>query len=97
MDIRKLNNKKYSVEWDELQYDFWDVFEDHRSLTNCEILLAKEFLKTMKIEIDDEHIITFKAAPVHIANLAVNFIRRLQSEYPKNFPKNFCDGIEDDI
>ena len=48
----------------------------------------------MKIDAEDEHIISFKAAPIHFGYLAVNFIRKIQSEFSEKIAKNFSEGIE---
>lgn len=98
MDIRNLNNenKKY-YEWDELLYDAWEVFEDPGEMTKCEKYFAQIFLETLKIDLDENTLINFTAAPIHFAYLAVYTLRRLKSENSKNFRQNFCVDIEPEI
>lgn len=97
MDIKRINIDRDYLEWDELHYDYWEVFNDPQDLTYSEIVLAKKYLDMMGIDINQQHIISFRAAPVHFAHMIVNFIRRMESQNPGFFSGNFAEDIEDDI
>jgi len=89
MEQRKSHENNSRLEWDELYFDAWEVFNDPKELTHDEICLAKIFLNLMKIDIEEQSIITFRATPTDFANLAVNYYRRLKSEFPRNFSEKF--------
>lgn len=97
MDIRKINNTRIFLEWDELLYDYWELFDEPQELTPSEILVAQEFLKMMKIDPDQQELIRFRAAPVHFAHMIVHFQRRLEARFPGIFSKKFCDDIDNEI
>lgn len=97
MDIRKINNNRNFLEWDELLYDYWELFDEPQELTPSEILLGRELLDIMNIDADQNQLISFRATPVHFAHLIVHLKRRLDLKSPKNFTENFCDDIDDDI
>ena len=93
MEIQEINDPKNNIEWDELQYDIWEIFREPHDLTKCEELLAMTFLDTMKIDIDGEYLITFRGAPKHFANLFVHLLRQVKNEYPTLFSEKTCKEI----
>lgn len=97
MDIRRINTNKDFLGWDEWEYDCWEMFDEPKGINACEIFLAIKYLNMMKIDIDQQDIITFRATPSHFANMIIRYIRLLQHQHPKIFAKNFCDDIEPDL
>jgi hypothetical protein len=89
MEQRKSIEINSRLEWDEWYLDAWEVFDDPKGLTPDEIQIAQEFLSLMKIDIEEQSIITFRATPADFANLAVNYYRRLKSEFPRKFSEKF--------
>jgi hypothetical protein len=90
MDIKKLNELQNNLEWDILHYDLWEVFDEPQNINQCEILMARIFMDTLKIDIDDQYLIRFAAEPKHFANLCVHFLRKVQSEYPGIISEDGC-------
>lgn len=96
MDIRRLNTDKDYGDWDESHYDYWKMFKDPQDLTANEIYLARKYLDMMGLELDKSHVVTFRAAPVHFAQVIVNFIRRLKSGNLEKSGQNFFGNIVPD-
>ena len=90
MDFKELNDPQNNIERDELHYDLWEVFNDPQDVSDCEILMARIFLDTLGVDIDDEYLIKFTAQPKHFANLCVHFLRKVQSEYPGIISEDGC-------
>lgn len=65
-------------EWDQCEYDSWEMLKDPGDVTEEEIDFAKQFNKILNIDPDDECVIWFRAAPVHFYYLAVQILRRLK-------------------
>lgn len=100
MDIKELNNPKYNIEWDELQYDVWEVFSQPHEISDGEIYMARLFLDLMKIDLDDEYIITFRSTPVHLGYIIVHFLRYVNKKHPnliseENIKKIIYDDYSD--
>lgn len=94
MDIRRINTDKNFLEWDEWLYDYWENFDDPQDVSMCEIMLAKEYLDLMDIDINRKEIITFRATPAHFAYMIINFMRILDLRNPEIFSGNFCQSID---
>lgn len=90
MDIKELNDPKNNFERDELYYDLWEVFSNPQDVSECEILMARIFLDTLGVDIDDEYLIKFTAQPKHLASLCVHFLRKVHSEYPGLISDDGC-------
>ncbi len=81
MNIEKLNDEDLSYdEWDSLQLDCWEVFKPTEDITSKEKDFALEFLSDLGIDIDDEHIIDFRAKPVHFCYMAVHLLRKMKNQ-----------------
>jgi hypothetical protein len=93
METQELNNPKNNLDRDELHYDVWEVFDDPVDPDECEILLARIFLDTLKIDLEGEYLIQFRAEPQHLANMFVHFIRTLKTEYPGLMSDDGCNKI----
>lgn len=83
------------------QYKAWEMLSEPSNLTAEETELAKELLKLMKIDLDDEHLISFRAAPIHFFYLGVQIIRRLErlrsgKFWPEIFYQEFKDSNFDE-
>jgi len=83
---KKPNEIYMKLEWDEYQFDYWEEFNSPVSVSPTEKKLAMEFLDILKIDGEEECLITFRAAPNHLADLIINYVRLIQAKYPGVFP-----------
>jgi hypothetical protein len=86
MEIKKLNENYKKFDWDEYQFDYWEAFAPQYNFSSTERLLANEFLDMLKVDGEEECLITFRAAPIHMADLIINYVRLIQSKYQGTFP-----------
>ena len=96
MDFKKLNDPKNNFERNELHYDLWEVFNDPKDVSGCEILVARIFMDTLGVDMDDEYLIKFTAEPKHFGNFCVHFLRRLNQEYPNLISNDTCEKFIDE-
>jgi hypothetical protein len=96
MDFKKLNDPKNNIERDELHYDLWASFNDPKDVSDCEVVMARIFMDTLGVDMDDEYLIKFTAESKHFGNLCVHFFRRLNKEYPGLISMDTCDKFIDE-
>jgi hypothetical protein len=71
--IENINKPSYSYnEWDTFYYDSWELFENPVVLTEEEYQFGKLFMEKIKIDMEEESIIEFRALPQHLFYFAVN-------------------------
>jgi hypothetical protein len=85
MEIKKLNKNYNQLDWDELQFDYWEVFNPPVSVSATEMRLAMDLKDMMKLDGQEEYLITFRATPAHFGELIINFMRMIQTKYPGSF------------
>lgn len=85
MEIKRLNKIYNQLEWDELQFDYWEAFNPPIGVSATERRLAMDFLDMMKLDGQEEYLITFRGTPAHFGDLIINFMRMIQTKYPGSF------------
>ena len=89
MEQVKSKETNTPLDWDELHLDIWELFNDPKNITNDEIRLARVFLNLLNVDPEDQCIITFRATPNDLANLFVNYLRSIKTQFPEKFPEKF--------
>ena len=85
MDIKRLNEIYKRLDWDELQFDYWEAFNPPVSVTTTERRLAMDFIDMLNLDGQQEYLVSFRATPAHFGELVINFMRKIQTKYPGSF------------
>lgn len=66
-------------EMDHLYYDLWEMIDVPNDITGPERRKGLAFLDFLKIDINEDQLITIDARPVDLANMYISFIRKSKS------------------
>jgi len=94
MKIEELNQNFEFLEWNHFYYDTWEILEHPDRISEHEKCLALKFLDFMKVDIDQQELITLRTTPVNLGFLIINFFRKQGFEISKKNAQNFCTCLE---
>lgn len=83
MKNKDLNSSNFPYwDWDTLQFDAWEMLEDPIVLTEEEHQFGLAFVESMRLDLEYEGLVEFRAAPKHLYYLATNAFKKMKHKNP---------------
>jgi hypothetical protein len=95
--IEKKNQSKVhpdmaNIEYlEEIYYDYWEMFDYPENITDAELNLAKDMMNEMKLDFEEERMVSFRVTSSFMVAFIINIKRLIDNRISA---ENFCDGIE---